>query len=121
MSPREPITNRREPLAETLTGRNRLRWGAQTSYELSRGSQGSHDVRLRPPLRRPQMWETLPAPIAVWLPAGSVHVLSSAGEITVQVHASVGGSTNPGPVQTGGPHRDVQFQRVGALSALSIV
>ena len=33
------------------------------------------------------MCETLPAPIAVWLPAGSVQFLSSTGEMTDHDHA----------------------------------
>ena len=68
------------------------------------------------------MWETLPAPIAVWLPAGSVQVWSSSGETTDHDHARTPpGSAYPGPVQNGVPHRFVQLNAAGPLSAPSIV
>ena len=68
------------------------------------------------------MCETLPPPIAWWLPAGSVQRPSSCGETTDQAHATIpSGSEYPGPVQNGVPQRDVQFHSDASFSALSIV
>ena len=67
------------------------------------------------------MCETLASPTGCWLPALSVHVLSSAGESTDHDHRDPSGSRRPAPVQNGGPQRSVQLKSAGGRSAPSIV
>src|SRR5256885_11613570 len=67
----------------------------------------------RPLSRTSQMCETLASPTGCWLPALSVHVLSSAGESTDHDHRDPSGSRRPAPVQNGGPQRSVQLKSAG--------
>jgi hypothetical protein len=69
-----------------------------------------------------QTCETLPSPIAWWLPAGSTQYCSSRGEITDHAQARApAGTVYPRPLQNGIPQREVQLNRSGVASAWSIV